>query len=94
LYFILGVGIGIEVNDLWGNLMKKRYPYINGKTVVNKINKGEIEMNDIHLSHFAQDIGNTLKIDLGIIEVSEIHDEIILTGAGITFIKKLELAQK
>ena len=73
----IGASIGAETEDRWATLdmIDRRWPYQTGKNIAKGINTGKIRMGDKHLSMFAQDLGYgfyTPKIDIAIIEVSEI----------------------
>ncbi|MCD6526472.1 MAG: acetyl-CoA hydrolase [Desulfuromonas sp.] len=73
----IGASVGAETEDRWATLdmIDRRWPYQTGKNIAKGINTGKIRMGDKHLSLFAQDLGYgfyTPKIDIAIIEVSEI----------------------
>ncbi len=73
----IGASVGAETEDRWATLdmIDRRWPYQTGKNIAKGINTGKIRMGDKHLSLFAQDLGYgfyTPKIDVAIIEVSEI----------------------
>jgi len=73
----IGASVGAETEDRWATLdmIDRRWPYQTGKNIAKGINSGKIRMGDKHLSLFAQDLGYgfyTPKIDIAIIEVSEI----------------------
>ncbi|WP_321531318.1 acetyl-CoA hydrolase/transferase C-terminal domain-containing protein [uncultured Desulfuromonas sp.] len=73
----IGASVGAETEDRWASLdmIDRRWPYQTGKNIAKGINEGRIRMGDKHLSLFAQDLGYgfyTPKIDIAIIEVSEI----------------------
>ena len=73
----IGASVGAETENRWAELdmIDRRWPYQTGKSIAKGINEGRIRMGDKHLSLFAQDLGYgfyTPKIDIAIIEVSEI----------------------
>jgi acetyl-CoA hydrolase len=87
-----GASIGRDVEDRWSalDMTDRRSPYQASDVCRNKINAGKIRMNDKHLSMFAQELSygfhtldNDNKIDLVLIEASDITEDggIILTGA-------------
>ena len=53
-----GASVGSEVEDRWATLdmTKSRWPYQSGTALVKKINDGSVEMGDIHLSIFAENM--------------------------------------
>mgnify|MGYP000014858025 FL=1 len=74
-----------------------RWPYQTGKNIAKGINTGKIEMGDIHLSAFAQNLAwgfftkdhatNPGKLDIGIVEATAITEDgglVLGTGVGIT----------
>lgn len=76
----IGASVGAETEDRWASLdmIDRRWPYQTGKNIAKGINEGRIRMGDKHLSLFAQDLGYgfyTPKIDIAIIEVSEILED-------------------
>jgi len=92
----VGASVGEEVEDRWAalNMIQTRWPYQSGKAITQKINSGEIDMGDIHLSIFAQDIAwgfftkdapeNKGHLDIGIIEATEIlPDGSIVLGPSV-----------
>jgi acetyl-CoA hydrolase len=87
-----GASIGLDVEDRWSALQmtKTRWPYQTADETRIRINKGEFDMGDRHLSMFAQDLAygfytkeNGGKLDLAIIEASKITEDggIILTAS-------------
>jgi acetyl-CoA hydrolase len=88
----VGASVGADTEDRWAqlNMIAKRWPYITGKNIADRINRGELDMGDIHLSIFAQDLGFGFftkdkggKLDIGVIEATEIlpNGGIILAGS-------------
>lgn len=74
-----------------------RWPYQTGKNIAKGINTGKIEMGDIHLSAFAQNLAwgfftkdhatNPGKLDMAIVEATAITEDgglVLGTGVGIT----------
>eukprot|EP01080_Neovahlkampfia_damariscottae_P001756 gene1756-525_t len=84
----VGASVGAEIEDRWAKLdmTMQRWPFISGKEMAKKINSGEINMGDAHLSSFAKgfEYGNYSKhkLHIGIIEATEITAEggIVLSG--------------
>ncbi len=76
----IGASVGAETENRWAELdmIDRRWPYQTGKNIAKGINEGRIRMGDKHLSMFAQDLGYgfyTPKIDIALIEVSEILED-------------------
>ncbi len=91
----IGVFTGASTgDDLEGvlaraNAVKYRVPYQSNKDLRNRINAGDANYTDVHLSNLAQDLrcGFYGKIKLAVIEAADITDngEVLLTtGVGIT----------
>jgi acetyl-CoA hydrolase len=80
----VGASSGAESEDNWAKkgLLKRRWPYQTGKNIQKGINNGSIDMGDIHLGLFPQNLSygfftkdaetNPGKLDMGLIEVTEI----------------------
>lgn len=71
-------------------MINRRWPYVTGKNIVDKINRGLLDMGDLHVSTFPQNLsfGFFTKetgggLDIGIIEATEITRKggLILGGA-------------
>ncbi|KAJ6237941.1 acetyl-coa hydrolase [Anaeramoeba flamelloides] len=87
----IGASVGKETEDRWAslNMIKRRWPYQTGKNIAKGINTGKIQMGDIHLAKFAQNLAFGFftkdkggKLDIALIEACEIDDEgIILAGS-------------
>ncbi len=100
-----GASIGLDVEDRWASLLMtdKRWPYQTANVSREQLNIGLIRMGDMHLSIFAQDLGygfytleNECKLDIGIIEASEIKEDggIILTSSIGVCPEIVQLADK
>ncbi len=74
-----GASVGPEIDTLLteAGLIRKRLPYQTNATIRNKINEGEVDYVDIHLSQSAQYInyGVLKKIDIAIIEALAVTEE-------------------
>ncbi|KAM7454942.1 hypothetical protein BLSTO_04302, partial [Blastocystis sp. subtype 1] len=94
-----GASVGAETEDRWAKLgmESRRWPYQTGKNIAKGINTGKIEMGDIHLSAFAQNLAwgfftkdhatNPGKLDIAIVEATAITEDgglVLGTGVGIT----------
>lgn len=92
----VGASVGEEVEDRWASndMIQQRWPYQSGKSITKKINTGEIDMGDIHLSMFAQDIAwgfftkdspeTKGRLDIGMVEVTEIlSDGSLVLGPSV-----------
>ncbi|KAJ5079574.1 acetyl-coa hydrolase [Anaeramoeba ignava] len=87
----IGASVGAETEDRWAKLgmINRRWPYQTGKNIANGINTGKIQMGDIHLCNYASNLKFGFftkerkgKLDLGIIEVTEILPDGGLVLAG------------
>ena len=94
-----GASVGDEIDDklLESNIIKKRFPYQSNNKLRNFINDGIVKYNDIHLSHFPQQVryGYYGNIDLAIVEAVAITEEgnIIPStsvGASPTFVEEAD----
>jgi succinyl-CoA:acetate CoA-transferase len=76
---LTGASVGDELDGALAKVdaIKKRLPYQTEKTIRNKINSGECQYIDMHLSHMPQyiDYGYLGKIDYAIIEAVAITEE-------------------
>lgn len=74
-----GASVGDELDGALSRagVIKKRIPYQTNKDIRNKINIGEVEYNDMHLSHMAQQMrcGFLGKIDYAIVEAVAINED-------------------
>jgi len=88
----IGASVGAETEDRWAklNMINRRWPYITGKHIADRINRGDLNMGDIHLSQFAQNMQFGFftkehggRLDIALIEATEITPEgnIILCGS-------------
>ncbi len=84
-----GASVGREIDEDWSNagIIKRRYPYQTNTSIRNKINSGDINYFDMHLSQSAQQIkhGPFPKIDIAVIEaiaITESGDIVPTTGIG------------
>jgi len=82
-----GASTGAETLDNWArlNMISRLYPYQTGKNIAKRINAGDIEFKDVHLSNFANNLsyGFYSAIDTAIIEATEIlEDGSIIPGAA------------
>ncbi|KAJ5079356.1 acetyl-coa hydrolase [Anaeramoeba ignava] len=87
----IGASVGAETEDRWAKLkmINRRWPYQTGKNIAHGINTGEIDMGDLHLCNFASNLlfgfftkNKGGKLDIGIIEVTEILEDGGLVLAG------------
>ncbi len=94
-----GASLGPEIDKAWteAGIISKRLPYQTTDVLRSKINAGEVEFLDMHLSHTPQYIHYDMlpKIDIAIVEAAGITEEgnIIPTmglGNTPTFIKKAD----
>ncbi len=73
-----GASVGPEIDGILAEkgVIKRRYPYQTNSSIRNAINKGEVEYDDIHLSHSTQYLkyGFLGKMDLAIIEAVAITE--------------------
>lgn len=82
-----GASVGPELDGAWAEagIIRKRLPYHTNATIRDKINKGDIEYIDMHLSHSTQyvNMGAIPKVDIAIIEALAITEDgnIITTSA-------------
>ncbi len=103
----IGASVGAETEDRWASLdmIDRRWPYQTGKNIAKGINSGKIRMGDRHLSMFAQDLAYGFytkdesgkgKIDIAIIEVSEVNEDggLILTSSCGVVPEILQVADK
>jgi succinyl-CoA:acetate CoA-transferase len=76
---ISGASVGPEIDRALteAQVIKRRFPYQNNKTLRAAINAGEIEFADIHLSHLPVWMKNGYfgEIDLSIVEAAQIDGE-------------------
>jgi acetyl-CoA hydrolase len=89
----VGASVGVETEDRWAQLdmIARRWPYITGKNIAKRINTGRLDMGDIHLSQFAQNLEFGFftkekggRLDIGIIEVTEIlPNGGLILGGGV-----------
>lgn len=74
-----GASVGPELDGLLSKkgIIRRRYPYQTDSTLRNAINTGNVEYNDMHLSHSAQYLkyGFLGKMDVAIIEAAAITEE-------------------
>jgi acyl-CoA hydrolase len=91
-------GPGVDVDLVQADAVSFRMPYQGEKTCRDAINQGKIDFADVHLSHCSQQLveGFFGKIDLAVIEASDISDDgrVYFTtaiGNGPTY---LQLAEK
>lgn len=82
-----GASVGPEIDGAWAEagIIRKRLPYHTNAAIRDKINKGELEYIDMHLSHSTQYVnyGALPKVDIAIVEALAITEEgnIITTSA-------------
>lgn len=88
---IAGASVGDELDGELSRegIIKRRIPYQTNESIRSKINRGEIQFIDQHLSHVAQNINYNFidKIDVAIIEAIKITEEgniIPSTSIGIS----------
>lgn len=88
---ITGASVGDELDGEFSrlNIINKRFPYQTQKDCRNRINSGDIDFVDMHLSHVPQSIsyGFLGDIDIGIIEAIAITEDggiIPSTSVGIS----------
>ena len=94
-----GASVGPEIDGLWAEagIINKRLPYQTNSELRNKINSGEVNYIDMHLSHVAQYInyGILPKVDVAIVEAIAITEEgyiVPSTGIGnaVTYIQNAD----
>jgi len=88
---ITGASTGDSLDGNLGraNCVNLRTPYQSNAAMRNRINAGEVNYIDCHLSHLSQDLryGFLPKINIGVVEVSDITEdgELVMTSSvGIT----------
>lgn len=94
-----GASVGPEIDGAWAEagIIKKRLPYHTNAAIRDKINVGDIEYLDMHLSHSTQYVnyGFLPKVNVAIVEALAITEEgHIIPTSGIgnapTFIKEAD----